>query len=166
MVTTSAYPSYWYHAVGPINITQSTFIWVDMWLCLPDVWLLPFLKGHKYMWYKNISNETQINFEHDQVIYITGMLWWHVVHDHQNTVPMVATVLLTMTSKTLYQWLTLCQCWPWPSNTVPMTTHWVIVDHGQHCAHLAHDHQNALPMMFTVPMLVFVTKSLCQWWPM
>ena len=42
--------------------------------------------------------------------------------------------ILLMTSKTLYQWLTLCQCWPWPSKHGANDDHWVIVDHGQHCA--------------------------------
>ena len=111
-----------------------------MWLCLPDVWLLPFLKGHKYMWYKNISNDTQINFEYHQVIYITGMLWWHVVHDNQNTVPMMTTVLLTMTTKTLCQWCPLCQCRPGPPEHCA---------NDDHCTSVDHDHQ-----------------TLCQWCPL
>ena len=110
-----------------------------MWLCLPDVWLLPFLKGHKYMWYKNISNETQINFEHDQVIYITGMLWWHVVHDHQNTVPMMTTVpALSMTIKTLCQWWPLYQRCPWPPKHCA---------NNAHCANVDQGHQSTVPMM-------------------
>ena len=60
---------------------------------------------------------------------------------------MVATVsMLSMTSKTLYQWLTLCQCWPWPSNTVPMTTT-----------------ESLLTMVSIVPILLMTTKTLYQW---